>query len=87
MVADTVVAADGATVAVHEHPRPVQRWSSLDLARGALGVAIAVFGAVLAVAATDTLGGMQADLARSVGRLPGPARTAAIGLAQLGAIA
>ena len=85
-MADTGQGADRPPVTVHEHPRPVQRWSSLDLVRAGLGVAIAALGALLALAATDTLGGMQADLVRSVGRLPGPARTAAIGLAQLGAV-
>ena len=67
-------------------PSPVQRWSALDLARGAVGLAIAALGILLAVTATDTLGGLQADLARSVGRLPAPARTATIGLAQVGAV-
>lgn len=79
-------AAGAPGVAIDEWPRPIRRWSSLDLARGAAGVAIAALGAVLAVTATDTLGGMQADLARSIGRLPSPARTAAIGLAQIGAV-
>jgi glycosyltransferase 2 family protein len=87
--ADTAgpAAPEAPEVAVDEWPRPVQRWSALDLARGGVGLAIAAIGIVLAVTATDTLGGMQADLARAVGRLPGPARTAAIGLAQICAVA
>jgi uncharacterized membrane protein YbhN (UPF0104 family) len=79
-------APSGPAVAVDEWPRLVQRWSALDLTRGAVGLAIAGLGVLLAVAATDTLGGLQADLARSVGRLPAPARTATIGLAQVGAV-
>ena len=59
-------------VVVDERPRPVQRWSALDLVRGAVGVAVALFGIVLAVTATDTLGGMQADLARVGGTAPRP---------------
>lgn len=54
--------------------------------RAATGVAIAALGVALAALATDTLGGMQADLARAGGRLPGPARTAGIGLAQVAAV-
>jgi glycosyltransferase 2 family protein len=86
--ADTAgpAAPAGPRVVVDERPRPVQRWLALDAFRAGLGLAVAAIGIVLAVVATDTLGGMQADLARSVGRLPGPARTAAIGLAQIGAV-
>ncbi len=80
-----VGAGDG--VEVHELDRPIERWSSLDLARGAAGVVVAASGVLLAALATDTLGGMQADIARAVGRLPAPARSAAIGLAQLAAVA
>lgn len=74
-------------VEVIELDRPIERWSSLDLVRGATGAALAASGILLAALATDTLGGMQADVARAVGRLPGPARSAAIGLAQFAAVA
>lgn len=72
---------------VTELDRPIERWSNLDLVRAAAGAAVAAVGVVLAALATETLGGMQADIARAVGRLPGPARSAAIGLAQLAAVA
>ena len=73
-------------VEVTELDRPIERWSSLDIVRGAAGVALAASGVLLATLAHDTLGGMQADVARAVSRLPGPARAAAIGLAQLAAV-
>ena len=73
-------------LAVEERPRPVARRTATELTWLAAGLAVAAAGVVLAELATDTLGGMQADLTRSVGRLPGPARRAAIGLAQIGAL-
>lgn len=85
-VGDAVSATDTPAVTITERDRPPEHWSTAELARGVLGLAIAVVGLVLAEAATETLGGMQADVARSVGRLPGPARTAAIGLAQIAAV-
>jgi glycosyltransferase 2 family protein len=87
-MADTVVAAAAGSpaVAVSERDHPVAQWAPVDIARVVAGLAVAAAGLVLAAVASETLGGMQADLARAVGRLPGPARTAAIGLAQIAAV-
>ena len=74
-----------AGVTVNERDHPLQRWSLTDIVRATLGAAVATVGVALAALATDTLAGMQADLARAVGRLPGPARSVTIGVAQLAA--
>jgi uncharacterized protein (TIRG00374 family) len=80
----TAPGVDGVTI--EERPRPITRWLGVDLPGIAAGVAVAAAGAFLAAVATETLGGMQADLIRAVGRLPAPARIAAIGLAQVAAV-
>jgi glycosyltransferase 2 family protein len=77
-----------ATVAVtiEERPRPIAPRTTTDLAGLGAGVALAVTGVVLAIAFTETIGGMQADLIRAAGRIPSPARRSAIGLAQVAAV-
>jgi len=77
-----------ATVAatIDERPGPIAPRTATDLAGLGAGVALAVTGVVLAIAFTDTIGGMQADLIRAVGRFPSAGRRAAIGPAQVAAV-
>ncbi|HEY8525757.1 MAG TPA: lysylphosphatidylglycerol synthase domain-containing protein [Acidimicrobiales bacterium] len=68
---------------VDERPRHAHVRKASDALRLAVAVALAAPGLALATLGSEAMAGAQADIVQAFGRLPGPLRSATVGLAQV----